>query len=208
MESDIAGRLARLRNKVARLRELDTACALFGATAHGYRLGTVLEEAELVRFERRLGVNLPTEYRQFLTEVGHGGAGPYYGLFPLDGSDSEHITEPEQIRKPFRWTEGLNPAEWDDPCAQEDVWCDEDVDEGEDPQVILKVPGALYICNYGCALRFFLVVNGLSLGEVWMDRQADDEGLHPVCGKDGRRLGFLDWYEGWLDEGISSIGRG
>ena len=204
MESDITSRLTRLRDKLARLRELDSACALFGASAHGYRLGPVLEEAELVAFETRLGVNLPTEYRQFLKHVGHGGAGPYYGLFPLDGSDSEDITEPEQTRNAFRWTESVNPTECEDPCGQEDVWCD----EGENPQVILRVPGALYICHYGCALRFFLVANGLSLGEVWMDRQADNDGLHPVSGEDGRRLGFLDWYERWLDEGISSSGQG
>jgi hypothetical protein len=136
-------------------------------------------------------------------EIGHGGAGPFYGLFPLDGSDAEDITVLEQIRKPFRWTERFNPAKWDNPCIQEDVWCD----EGENPQVFLNVPGALYICNYGCALRFFLVVSGLSLGEVWMDRQADDEGLLPICGEDGRSLGFLEWYERWLDEGLSMSSR-
>ncbi len=140
-------------------------------------------------------------------ELGYGGAGPYYGLFPLDGSDPEDFTKIERIRKPFRWTEAFNPAQWDDPCSQEDVWCDEGVDEGENPQVILEVPGALYICRYGCALRFFSVVSGFSLGEVWMDRQADDGGLHPVRGEDGGRRGFVEWYEEWLDEGISSIGR-
>jgi len=159
----------------------------------------------LNKFEGRLGVKLPLEYRQFLTTIGHGGAGPYLGLFPFDGSDPEDITTPEQIRKPFRWTDAFNPAEWDNPCTQEDVWCEKDVDEGEKPQVILNVPGVLYICHYGCALRFFLVVNGVSVGEVWMDRQADAAGLHPVCGLDGRRSGFVDWYEKWLDEAISSI---
>jgi hypothetical protein len=28
--------------------------------------------------------NFPTEYRKFITQIGNGGAGPAYGLFPLD----------------------------------------------------------------------------------------------------------------------------
>lgn len=53
-------------------------------------------------------------------------------------------------------------------------------------------------------IRFFLIVKGQCLGEVWRDSQADDAGIMPECGEDGRRLGFLDWYEKWLDEGIGS----
>jgi len=40
-----------------------------------------------------------------------------------------------------------------------------------------------------------------------MDRQADDEGITPECGKDGGRLRFLQWYERWLDDGISTFER-
>jgi hypothetical protein len=137
-----------------------------------------------------------------VTRIGHSGAGPYYGLFSLDGQDSEDITDLDQIRKPFHWTQAFNPYDWQDPCNQEDVWCDEDVEEGERPQVILRIPGALYICHYGCAIRFFLIAKGQCLGEVWRDSQADDAGIMPECGEDGGHMGFLDWYERWLDEEI------
>ena len=109
-----------------------------------------------------------------------------------------------EIQKPFLWTEALNPYDWENPCGMEDVWCDEDVDEGERRQVILRVPGALYICHYGCAIRFFLIVKGKCVGEVWRDSQTDDRGIMPECSADGRHLGFLDWYEKWLDEGIAA----
>jgi len=36
-----------------------------------------------------------------------------------------------------------------------------------------------------------------------IDRQADEKGIVPECGEDGSRLHFLQWYEKWLDEGIS-----
>jgi len=161
-----------------------------------------LADREIAEYEERLGVKLPPEYRQFVTQVGHGGTGPFYGLFRLDGSDPEDVTMPEQIRKPFRWTESLNPADWEDPCSQEDVLCDE-VQEGEHIFPILNIPGALYICNYGCAIRYFLIATGLSFGDVWMDRQADEDGLLQLHGEDGRPLGFLEWYERWLNEELS-----
>lgn len=36
------------------------------------------------RFEARYNVKLPPEYVFFITQVGNGGAGPYYGLYPLE----------------------------------------------------------------------------------------------------------------------------
>lgn len=205
MKTDIPISLGRIRAKLATLRQLDTAFAIFGANSHRYQLGPVLTDLELAEHQSRLGSKLPDEYRQFVMTIGNGGAGPFYGLFPLNGGDPEDITDPKQIRKPFRWTEALNPNEWENPSAQEDILFDEDVDEGEDSPVYLNIPGVLYICHYGCASRFFLIVNGQDIGEVWMDRQADAEGLAPECDTDGQRLHFLDWYEKWLDEGIAAI---
>jgi hypothetical protein len=203
--ADLA-RLDRIAEKLRRLRDLDRQFSVFGSDSHQYRLGPPLSERALAQCEERLGLQLPTAYRLFVTRIGEEGAGPYYGLFPLDGSDPEDITEPDQLRKPFRWAQAFNPYDWEDPCRQEDVWCDEEeyVDEETVPQIILSVPGALYICHYGCAIRFFLIVKGQCLGEVWRDSQADDAGVMPECGPDGRHLGFLDWYEKWLDEGIGS----
>ncbi|HZO52947.1 MAG TPA: SMI1/KNR4 family protein [Bryobacteraceae bacterium] len=192
--------LYRIRQKLDRLREADRGFSVFGAHSHGYRLGPPLSESALAQCEKRLGVQLPTEYRLFVTRLGHGGAGPYYGLFSLEDRDSEDITDLDQIRKPFRWSEAFNPYDWEDPCSKEDIWCSEDVDEEQQPQVILNVPGALYICHYGCAIRFFLIVNGQGVGEVWRDSQGDDAGVMPECGDDDRHLGFFDWYEKWLDE--------
>lgn len=187
-------------------------CALFGAEEHRYRLGRPLSVPDLDYIEGQLGVRLPEEYRLFLARVGHGGAGPYYGLFTLDGEDPEDITILEQARKDFRWSQAFNPADWEDPCNQEDVWCDEVDEDGDEeagePMPFLVVPGALYICHCGCAIRCFLIVRGQCAGEVWLDRQAEEEGLEPARGADGRRLGFLDWYEKWLDEGLGQLGAG
>lgn len=205
MDAENATAIKRVKAKLADLRRLDSACALFGASTHHYLLGSSLTVSELAVYEWRLGLPLPAEYRDFVMEVGHGGAGPFYGLFPLDGSDPDDTTDLEQVKKPFRWTEATNPKHWQSPNAEDGVWIDDDVSDGETSRVFLNVPGALYLCHYGCALRFFLVINGLGLGEVWMDRQADDEGIVPERGEDGGTVGFLQWYEKWLDDGISTL---
>jgi hypothetical protein len=99
--------LARIREKLRRLRTIDTAFTRFGALTHRYRLGPPLTEPELQSHERRLGVSIPTEYRRFLTEIGHGGAGPFYGLFTLDGDCPSALSG--ELSKPFGWTEAFNP---------------------------------------------------------------------------------------------------
>jgi hypothetical protein len=52
---------------------------------------------------------LPQEYRHFLTEIGNGGAGPFYGLFPWgkwDGAGRELVTWQGGDGKCPAWVEG------------------------------------------------------------------------------------------------------
>jgi hypothetical protein len=196
--SQLTTRLERIAEKLSRLRDVDRAFSIFASSSHRYRLGPTLSTNALADFEKQLGAQLPIEYRMFLAQIGHGGAGPYYGILTLDGREVEGLTKPGQVAKPFNWTEAFNPYDWEDTCSREDVWCDEDVEQGE-----LRIPGALYLCHYGCAIWFFLIVTGRCAGEVWRDSQADDRGIMPECGSDGRHLGFFDWYEKWLDESLA-----
>ena len=43
-----------------------------------------LSKEEMEFFEKYLHIKLPNEYKQFLTEIGNGGAGPCQGVLPLD----------------------------------------------------------------------------------------------------------------------------
>lgn len=205
MDSENAATIERIKAKLADLRQLDPACELFGSSSHRYSLGRPLTASELSDCEKELGVPLPFEYRDFLMQVGHGGAGPFYGLFQLNDSDPENITDLDQIKKPFRWNDATNPMQWENSEKEDGVLIYGEENADEIFPVYLIVPGVLYICNYGCAFRFFLVVNGPHSGEVWMDRQAEEKGIIPECGEDGSRLHFLQWYEKWLDQGISKF---
>ncbi len=199
----LISRLDQIVKKLDQLATQDVNFSLFGSDAHRYCLRPPLSDHELSALERRIGDKLPEDYRLFVSRVGHGGAGPFHGLFPLDEQDPEDITDFDQIRKPFRWTEAFNPYDLEDPCSHEDIWCDEYAEEGEPPQAILQVPGALYICDYGCAIRFFLIVKGQCQGEVWRDSQAEDAGIAPECNERGNHMSFFDWYEKWLDASIA-----
>jgi len=53
----------------------------------GFLLNPVLPEQEVLAFAQRYQIELPADYRYFLTTVGNGGAGPFYGIFPLGQAD-------------------------------------------------------------------------------------------------------------------------
>jgi hypothetical protein len=59
------------------------------------------------------------------------------------------------------------------------------------------LPGALEISDAGCGSSALLVVTGEQRGKVWYRGGCDD--LLPCVGAQGEQLGFLAWYEQWLD---------
>ncbi|MFI5934956.1 SMI1/KNR4 family protein [Actinoplanes sp. NPDC051494] len=71
-EVAVDGGIARIRAKIVALPSTERAV-----------LGPPLTERELSGFEDQLGVRLPAEFREFVTQIGHGGSGPQYGLLPM-----------------------------------------------------------------------------------------------------------------------------
>jgi hypothetical protein len=72
-----------IRDRLAMVRELDPKLRIFGADRHRYQLAPPIDAARLAEVGARFGVALPDGYRAFVTELGDGGAGPYWGLHPL-----------------------------------------------------------------------------------------------------------------------------
>ncbi|MEM7246245.1 MAG: SMI1/KNR4 family protein [Acidobacteriota bacterium] len=204
---------------LAMLREADERRAVFGAGAHEYRLDSPLSEAELVGFEERHGVPLPEDYRSFLLHCGNGGAGPYYGLFPLglfDGAGrglepwKEGDGHAGVLRHPFphstAWNlpdESFVPSETFSSVDEEDAWHERFDAEYWAPEL---VAGSFPICHQGCAYRNFLIVTGASRGQVWVDGRASDGGLVPELNRDGTPRSFSSWYFGWLEDAFRELG--
>ncbi len=65
------------------LKQRDKGRLIFGASTHRYRLNLALSDRQLMKFERRHSIQLPSDYRNFLQYAGDGGAGPAYGLLRL-----------------------------------------------------------------------------------------------------------------------------
>src|SRR5690242_2351707 len=92
---------------------------VFGAASHQYKLNPPLPVSVIAAFEERHGVSLPEDYRRFVTEVGNGGVGPYYGVLPFGKDDDDRdweggglVGDPSQ---PFPHTTAWNLPEsfWD-----------------------------------------------------------------------------------------------
>lgn len=69
--------------KIEQLRSMDAALKLFGAGAHRYRFNPPLEPEAVAAFEASQALRLPEDYRDFILNVGNGGAGPCYGIYPF-----------------------------------------------------------------------------------------------------------------------------
>lgn len=129
-------------------------------------------------FERKHGIELPPDYREFITEIGDGGPGPHYGLDSLRVA-SEYTT-PSQ---PFPWVEAKSPEDED----FDDAWRDE--------------PGVLTIAQRGCGYTDFMVVNGEAPYRIWRDGVAADLPLEPIFET------FSEWYLAWARECLETLRR-
>ena len=192
--------IERIKSKLKALKKADKTRSVFGAEKHKYRLNARLSEKSIQRFEKELKIQLPTGYRDFLKEVGNGGAGPYYGLEPLQNgryADLHHKDSNDLIRPdlPFPFTDAWNLTE-----AEFTV---ENEEEYFNPK---WVNGLLRISDYGCGTSLNLVVTGAEYGNIWMDSRVNDGGIFPdPFFSPSARINFLDWYEVWLDESLKEV---
>jgi hypothetical protein len=168
MRSDFVEKATAIADK---LRLLDRRRVVFGSSRHAHRFHPPLAMQEVESFESTHGVSLPAPYRSFITELGNGGMGPYYGITPLD-------LDAPQLRQTFPYTETYTLP--DD--ADDDAW------ESE-------IPGAISICEYGCGIFLLLVVRGEAAGQVWFDGRAQAR-ISPVERKNqpADRFPFDVWW--------------
>ena len=178
-------RVERILEKLARVRGQGLKC--FGSESHGFRLHPPLDEADLIEFESRYGIQLPADYRAFLRFAGNGGAGPYYGIYPLEKWNDFTIWVDDEPNDDFlRLPCPLHPD-----IPREDDW--EDQLPGDTP---CRSPyqGTVSIGTQGCTHCMQLVVSGSFAGRVVY---VDADGSAPYMVRNGD---FLGWYERWLDE--------
>ncbi|MDI3406154.1 SMI1/KNR4 family protein [Streptomyces cavernicola] len=220
-----------VRERVLALREAPYWQEVFGAkfldSGHRFELMPVLDEAQVAQGERELGVRLPEEYRTFLLEVGAGGAGPDYGLFPFARPGTDRVPDAAEADAegaadaegslpaaalPFRpeRTQELNahyelePRAADYGASQEEqdrFWREyAQWDQRWDELEDNLTDGTLCISEQGCAYYTVLALTGDERGTMWDDVRAVGEGVLPVrtWGESEARVTYADWYLKWL----------
>ena len=192
--------VTRLHAKLTELRHRDTQLHVFGASTHRYLLNPCLSEHQVQEAEARYGIALPEEYRRFLLFMGDGGAGPDYGIFPLEDCLKRSVDDVRFLREPFPHVQAWN-------LTPEDLGLDRDRDYGAFDEAYFNdvyVQGALRISTEGCAYYTLLVIAGTEQGHMWWDGRTTDQGIRPLLDSahPSRRLGFFAWYEHWLDRSL------
>jgi len=196
---------ADVRRRIEALRANKRAKDVFGASGHGFKLERTLTAAEVEAAEGQWGVTFPDDYRTFLLEVGRGGAGPAYGLFPLvenkgvwrfKGDGGELVSD---LKRPFPHEKEWNAVyrEMGEDEDEDAYWEERDVWDNAVYWHAEQTYGAICICHRGCAIRDWLVVTGPERGHVWLDDRASDAGLIPREIR-GERATFAHWYLEWL----------
>lgn len=205
-----AERLVKIKEKLETLKNKDKEMKVFGAgddqffgtIGHHYEMHPVLSEEEVLQEEKKLGIKLPEEYREFLLKIGNGGAGPEWGLFKLENTHPD-----DEMLK-----------EYPDFCSMECSYAD-DYANGikahldKDPTYLEPVEpfgGYLKLADYGHGMCAYMVVGGdQQIGKIWF--MLEDGGTmqiapayQKVAGRDWQ-ASFLDWYENWLDDSLANL---
>ena len=205
--SDCHRVIDKIPSRIAVLRKLDFCRCIFGANGHHYHLLPPLSTKLVEDLEASFEVELPEDYRYFVTNVGNGGAGPGYGLFPLPVGDiprqlpqfgSRNIATGEpfipgvgNLKDPFPWTSAISVFADDEEPDTDQYW---EYEEWE------KQPGVIMLSHQGCGYFWFLVVNGAASGTVWDDSSAATAMLEPTG------FTFLAWYPHWLNHALWMVG--
>lgn len=183
----------RILKLLEQARAKDPDFARFGAYSHQYKLAAPASEEAIRKFEEQQGVRLPEEYRDFLTFIGNGGAGPYYGLYGLkaledDLSDSRGLRWCRSLEEPVIYPK-MSEEEWDRNVNPE---------SRRKGEKVYPYTGVLPIGTQGCTLMTGLMLTGPYRGQVvYYDND--------FCGPPFfvREKGFRSWYERWLREVIA-----
>lgn len=154
-------------------------------------LSEPLAEEFVEKFENSHKIRLPEEYRSFLLQVGDGGDGPGLYMRPLGAPFDDSID----------WEEGTIHRAPDEPneLLHSPFPHKEAVRIRPEAASIQTTSGALFLFDHGCALWDLLVVSGDEVGNIWLDRLADEVSLTPAAGDEGKRIGFANYYCRWLD---------
>ncbi len=210
---------ARLRAIKRSLRYLfvrDYRRKVFGSNKHNY-ISIKCLRSSLDRFEEKCHVEIPYDFRCFLSSVGHG-AGPAYGLMGVGAISKDLVNKADFESRSHEFVPG---AEF--PLTRVDIEDSHRRHDADDDSSAIELPypqqGCMPICYHGCTYYTVLVTTGELCGTVL---EFNEGGFYmpsfrPAArtdlGADRKKLPdldpaatFLDWYESWIERCIVDLG--
>jgi hypothetical protein len=120
-------------------------------------------------------------------------------MFSLEAAINYRRQVPDDfLSSPFPFVTAYNPFE--DPKLADYYQREQKGEVTEEESVARKLretTGTLVLCHEGCGYLHFLVVSGPARGQMWRDGTVSDGGYLPLD------VGFLEWYERWLDSALA-----
>lgn len=186
-----------LRDLIEEAGRVDAGRKIFGAEKHQYRINPVLNMAEIRRAEEERHVKFPEEYVFYLTRVGNGGAGPYYGLYPFE----EVLAEDRNpyLGQTFEQTvtTQLTKEQWREYMRKldelgESFETDTDYEKYKSKLFSNMMP----IGTQGCTLDNMLMLSGGDADRImYIDWDMEEDGPPFDTG-----MSFLEWMEGFFQD--------
>ncbi len=185
-------------------RRMDPQLKMFGVADHQYRLGSPVDLAFVRTIEEAYHFRFPEDYVQFITEVGDGGAGPGYGLYPF-GYYCTEVESTKEAKAREIYLRGLGrelkllpiESEWlEDFCISKEEY-------EKNPEKYFQggkgsfnwdndTPyGFFHLGTYGCWRDFGLITAGERYGQVFI---RDTEGAFELEARN-----FEEFYQDWLN---------
>jgi len=170
--------IKQLAHTLALLRSSDQFFEIFGAQTHKYSALSPVSDHEVSHFESEFGIELPTDYREWITRVARGGAGPFHGLIPF--------ADPKQLQFWNEW----GHAQLTTPNALQQTWSYPQADITPDNS---PYNGCILLAERDHGHTEFLVVHGTNKGTVWSDCTTTQGPIQQSAPS------FLEWLAQWLE---------
>ncbi|MBR6983076.1 MAG: SMI1/KNR4 family protein [Ruminococcus sp.] len=177
---------------VSKAKAADPELKVFGASSHKYEFDPPADISEVRAFEQKHGIKLPENYVRVLTELGNGGAGPDYGLYPVEklgnGCTDQIVTNTtflDASLTPEIWKQvmqGMNKVESDA--------------EAYDKILEQVVANAVVIGTQGCTYDTILMCGGSENGKIVYIDWNMEEDYPPHF----THMTFEEWYLGFFKE--------
>lgn len=151
----------RLKKLVSLAKKADPQYKVFASWRYKYTFNECTSLEKVQEFEKKHNIKIPETFIRYLTEVGNGGAGVGYGVYPLEKlkisvSESEKtIFDYENYEE--LWASVCNETE-NAETENNSVWLDE--------LYLLSMNGLLNIGTAGCTMDYCLICKGKNYGKI------------------------------------------